>query len=309
MDDLVLLAPVLLLLIVVWFGFVGCGSFGTESQTAAKPDSQVEPPAIFVPVPTVTYREIVLNTPGLKALWPLDETSGNITSVVLPLGSPLIDVDGTYTQVGVTVGENVVGGVLQKGNRAPRFAGTNGRLDIKYNKQFNIDKALRFSVELWMKRDLASITSQQVLVSSRLAGNQSRGYDIILLLPPSVPQPTIRARVFAPGDTSNVDVLLTQGDPAAWRHIVSVYDGPTKTLTLYVSVVGLANPVVNVASNVNYEPIPEGGSTLRFAASHTQQAANAQNFFAGWLDEVAFYEGALTLKEVKDHFKKASGTQ
>jgi hypothetical protein len=309
MDGLVLLAPVLVLLIVVWFGFVGCGSFATDVKASPKPDG-VAPPVTFAPVPTavVTYRDVVTNQKGFAALWPLDETSGNLASVVLPKGSPITDAGGTYTQLGVTLGEAVVGGVQENYNRAPRFAGTNGRLDIKYNDNFNLEKAARFSVELWMKRDVTSTASQQSLISSQQVGNQSRGYDIILLLPPAVQKPTVRARVFAPGSMSKVDVLLTEGDAAAWRHIVSVYDGLNKTLTLHVSVVGVANPVVIVATGVNYEKMA-GGSTLRFAASHTQQPATAQNFFAGSLDEVAFYQVALTGDDVKDHFKKATGAQ
>jgi hypothetical protein len=285
-------APFLLLLLVVWFGFVGCGG----------PDFESEPDPMPVP-----YKDVVANTPGFAAHWPLDETSGNTAFVNGPLAP---GAHGTYNLAGVTLADDPVGALAQEGNVAPLFAGTNGYVEVPYVGVFNPTAALSFSVELWMKPQASAGGANQMLISSRQGvGNERRGYEIGFVLEQNQTQPIVRARVFAPNvNESEVSVPLSQqGDPSAWRHVVCVYDGSAgPKLALSVGVIGLAEPVkIENSANVAYEPVSPQGSTLLFGAGQTQDGG-AQSFFAGWLDEIAFYNAALTDGQIKEHFTKAT---
>jgi hypothetical protein len=293
-DVLVVFAALLLLLLIVAFGFVGCGGPDFESERDPTP---------------VPYKDVVATTAGFAAHWPLDETSGSTAFVNGPLAP---DANGTYILSGVILGDDPVGALAQEGNFAPLFTGTNGHVDVPYLPALNPGTDVSFSIELWMKPQPGGGGTNQVLVSSRhWTDNQRRGYDIGLLTDANQPQPTVRARVFAPdANETQVNVPLSQGDPAAWRHVVFVYqsgvDG-TK-LSLSVGVIGLPNPVVvSDDEEVLYEPVPAQGSTLRFGAGH-EQNGDPQNFFAGWLDEIAFYNAALSAGDIDAHFKAATAT-
>jgi hypothetical protein len=279
---LILLAPVLVLLVVTWFGFVGCTSFSSDT-------------------PVVPYSDTIKATAGIAGHWPLNEKSGTVASGI---GAP----NGTYDLAGVTLGKD---GALPKEtgtNFAPQFTGMGGRVDVPYDARLNPVGSLKFSLELWVKPDLVAGGPTQVLISSHQFGNnRERGYELALLRQ-GPGHPAVRGRVFGGNTGGEVTVTPTLGDPDAWRHIVMTYDGAGgasgRMLTVYVSVMKIDNPLIASAKNSSYQNVQNGDSTLRFGAGH-DAGGGAVDSFAGSIDEVAFYNIALPLSEVQAHFKLA----
>jgi hypothetical protein len=321
MDALVLLTPLAVLMVIVWFGFVGCGSFGTTpaapgtpSPTPETPPPPATPPATPPPPPTPYKDVLAKQTPGFVAHWPLDEKSDDKAFVNGPLAPT---AHGRYSLPGVTLGQP--GALSEKGNVAALFDGTKGYVEVAYHGSLNPSAGLSFSIELWMKPMAGAPVENRVLVSSRQArsANQRRGYDILVVR--NVPQPVIRARVFAPNiNETEVDVPLTEEN--AWHYVVCTYRGGANAkLSLWVGVSGVSNPTETTNNtNVAYEPIeappqpppaPQpADTTLRFGAGHKPNG-EAQSFFAGWLDEIAFYNEELKKEHVEAHFTKATTPQ
>jgi len=116
-DALILLAPLILLVIVVLFGFVGCGEPFTSRDTP--PD---QPPETPPTEPSEPYAKHIEATTGFLALWPLNETTG----IVAVATSPILNIDGEY-KPGATPGSE--GAFFHKEpnvNFAPELNGTTG---------------------------------------------------------------------------------------------------------------------------------------------------------------------------------------
>ena len=115
----------------------------------------------------------------------------------------------------------------------------------------------------------------------------------------------MRGRVFHVNDgAAEVDVTLASGDPAELRHIVLTYDGPAEILRLYATVAGTAFDQTQFQkTSVRYSPVQAGGGQrpLRFGAGHLP-AGEPDEFFAGRIDEVAFYQAVMPTVTVEAHF-------
>jgi hypothetical protein len=294
-DILIPLAPLILLLIVVLFGFTGCHVL---AEADPWPGEERRPTETGEP-----YNKVIEATTGFLALWPLNETSGTIASAT----SMAANVDGEY-KPGATPGSE--GAFFHKEpntNFAPDLDGTSGHLEVPFNVEFNPSTSPRFSVELWAKPAGALPTDvEQILISSHhtSAMDNHRGYEIALV-GTGAGDATVRARIFHVNDgTTSVDVPLASGDPTAWRHIVLTYDGPVNMLRLYATVTGMAFDKTAHENAGNYSPVQDGGAgerPLRFGAGHLP-GGDPEKFFAGRIDEVAFYQGVLPDVTVEGHF-------
>jgi hypothetical protein len=295
MDAVPLLTALIVLLMIAGFGFVGCGSFGTTPATP--PDDSSKP---------LPYEKILENTAGFTAHWPLNETSDDVAIVKGKLAPA---ANGKYTFPGVTLADDTTGAVTQKGNVAPLFDGSKGYVQVPYQPSLNPVASLSFSIELWVKPKAGVPAANQVLVSSRSGGgNQRRGYDVLLVRDMNPPKRVVRARVFAPNvNEARVEVPITEGDE--WRFVVCTFRGGAGAkLSLSVGVLGSAKPTrIENNTNVTYEAVP-AGTSLRFGAGH-QQDGDPTNFFAGWLDEIAFYSVALPVEDEQAHFNAATAAQ
>ena len=296
---LILLTASLVLLICIAFGFTGCQYI---AQADDWPDDQTDE----TPPPTgPKYAEVVENTPGFTAHWPMNETSGATAAEVV--GLPNLDA--------VYVGNVVAGNpsaFVQKdpGNFAPSLDGTTAHLEVPFSPLLNLQNDLPFSLEVWVKPTGFMPTGvEQIVISSHhisMTGNE-RGYEIAVI-GTNGPQPTVRGRLFwtnVPAAT-NVDVTPTDGDPGAWLHIVLTFAGAgpgNNLLTLYVNVAGIGPMPPAEQTDANYQQVQAGSERpLRFGAGHLQEGG-PEKFFEGLIDEVAFYQAALDPIEVDQHFK------
>jgi Concanavalin A-like lectin/glucanases superfamily len=284
------------LLIIIAFGFTGCGG---EPFT-----SEESPP----PVPEgPKYAELVESTPCFVAHWPMNESAGE--TIAAAVGPP--NIDGVYMPGAVPGSPGALANKEPMANFAPSLDGMGGYVEVPFTPLLNVQDGFPFSVEVWVKPAAAvPAGTEQIVISSHhtAAGGNQRGYEIALIDTGAL-HATVRGRVFwtdAPGVT-NVDITPAQGDPLEWRHIVLTHNGggpAGNKLGLYVSVGGVAGTTYNEQPNAEYREVQAGGGErpLRFGAGHLQ-TGEPEKFFKGFIDEVAYYNCALGLGDVEKHFQ------
>lgn len=315
------LTPVLVLLVLAFFGFTGCGSFSAE-ETPEKPTKAPGPPLVVggpdkpppPPPVTLTYRDVVTATVGFTALWPLNETGGNIANVVGPLNpaaqGAYYSKQGAPIGSGYKLGQSGVLSPKEAGDFSPEFDGTAAWVEIPFNAPLNPGKMVPgFTLELWIKPNPATTAITQTIISSHRfdSANLQQGYEITLVKDPAQPNHQIHARLFGNIAAPTDAVVQPIGDdPAAWRQVVLIYEiqaaiGPT--LTLLVRVAKSMNQYKSGPHSAVYEAVTSAKTSgLRFAAGHAVTSQLPENFFAGQIDNVAFYNTVLPQAEIDKHF-------
>lgn len=320
-DITIFLTPVFAFCIVALLGFVGCGvtlppaaedkpveQKPSESPPAPPPTSPVSPPA------PLTYAEVISATPGFAALWPLNETAGNVASVAGPLAP---DANGVYkTAAGVPAGSGYTlgneGVLFAKDSKdfAPEFTGGAAFIEVPFNAQLNPSPGgMGFSIELWVKPDPNSGADRQILVSSHNfeSGSKEQGYEIGLLKVAGQPHEQVYGRVFSGTGPIRTEIAVqpVDGDPAEWRHIVFTYKPDTAGAGSIHLRVQLAKATGFYSENpaaATYENVtPAKPSTLRFASSHVPPGGGL-SLLAGRIDNVAIYTAPLSDADIKKHF-------
>jgi len=294
-DWAVLLTPLLVLLILALFRFTGCKPF--SSAPSPPPTPTPGPP----PAPK-TYEDIVKATAGFAAFWPLNETGGNQAKAV----SSIAGIDGIYQPAGAAAPALGRPGVLSAKvpmDFAPELDGTDDYIEVPFNPLLN---TAAFSVEVWVKPNPA-VTAEQVVISShKIDAATKRGYEIALVMKPGETHHQIRGRVFvtgAPDTTGEVTAQPNQGQPDDWRHIVLTYQAGVG-VTLWVRVAKFINPFKGGPLAAGYENVlATNAIPLRFGAGHVQ-ATGPKHFFGGLIDNVAFYNAALSATDIEAHFKQ-----
>jgi Concanavalin A-like lectin/glucanases superfamily len=306
-DPVIVLTPLLVLLILALFRFTGCKPFST-TPTADPPPAG--PPPGGPPAAPLTYAQIVAATLGFTAHWRLNETSGNVATVLGPLNP---GANGVYKTgpagAGLTLGQP--GALSQKDSKdfAPELDGTAAYVEVPFNAPLNPGGTLQFSVELWVKPNPALGPNNQIVISSHKGdATNGLGYEIALIKKNNEPHQQVRARVFSNAlpTPSEVTVQPNQGDPAEWRHIVWTYAGKPGApgdMKLYVRIAKSSGPFQGGPGAAAYVNVsPTNPVPLRFGAGHQQQGGPG-NFFAGRIDEVAFYNVVLPQADIDKHFQ------
>ena len=303
MNDLLLIAltPLIVLLILALFRFTACAEF----TAAEAPPLPPTPPPPVPPAPK-SYAELIASTKGFAAHWPLDETGGNQVKMVGPL-STVCQYEPTGT-VGRVLGKP---GAFKSGpSLAPEFDGTAAYVEVPFIAALNPLNTVAFSVELWVKPNPDVGVNTQVLISSHHFGDK-RGYEILLTKVNNQPHQRLQCRVFSGGATTSevaIQLAATDGDPKEWRYIVMTYQGNSSgvdgKLTLQVRLTSSGGFIATNPTAAYAVVSSAGPATLRFGSSHKNGQA-AGNFFAGQIDEVAFYNAALPQTDQDAHFDMA----
>jgi hypothetical protein len=208
-----------------------------------------------------------------------------------------------------TVGRTL--GQPGKIGRAPELHGTESYVEVPFIPALNPQNTLAFSVELWVKPNPALGDNTQVLISSHHFDDE-RGYEILLYRERNQPHQLLRGRVFSSGAAAlgevTIQPALTDGDPKEWRYIVMTYEGNTSgvgTLTLHLRFASKTQWMLGSKPGAVYAIVNSASSaTLRFGSSH-RSGQDDGNFFAGQIDEVAFYNAVLTQGDRDAHFAMA----
>jgi len=173
-------------------------------------------------------------------------------------------------------------------NYSMSFDGSNDYIDIGTDLKSTFDGATAFTISAWFKYDTANPNYSTIIQQEYTAAGDNY-LATVRLTNTSTPQ------------ISNRNVTLTDTtalNSGQWYHIVSVFDGSSQTLTMYID-----------GSQVT-QNISAGSSMLTSAAgSKCIIGANANNdrFLDGFIDEVAIWDTALTSTQVSEIYN-ATGT-
>ncbi|MFM8357356.1 MAG: LamG domain-containing protein, partial [Verrucomicrobiota bacterium] len=99
------------------------------------------------------------------------------------------------------------------------------------------------------------------------------------------------------------------GQAGTWNHVVTVWDGPGATATLYVNGEQVAQGGGGYQPNTDDHPAEQavrGPSALAIGSYNNTQPG--ENPYHGRVDEVAFYDVALTADQVLAHFQTGTNS-
>jgi hypothetical protein len=230
-------------------------------------DVTSDPIVLTFVAPPAGYATSVLNDHPI-AYWRQSDTSG----------STMLDsagfFDGTYSG-SVALGEAGVFG----SDTAVKYTG--GKAEVPWSERLNSSGA--FSVECWAKSlDNSAI---RAMFSSQNRSSGRSGYALYH-------HANVEGFEVHMGDSTTVTMFLYGAHPVetgVWYHVVLTYDGTTATL--YVD--GEVGPDASASGNYN----PNSNKPLTFG-----QRTDGQWLNNGLLDEVAFYDYALSATQVRQHW-------
>jgi hypothetical protein len=255
------------------------GSYTVVLTNAA--GSVTSAPAILnvTPMPTyASYLEAVLTDNPIH-YYPLDDTNGTVAADV-----GMLTADGTYTG-GFTLGQPAASSRL--GN-CVRFDGQPGTF---------VDLGLfhpgdTVTVEAWANLDFdASHSPSYHDLVGRMDGSYILDY---------APEDSVQFAVF---NDSGVMAGVFGARPAprgTWHHLVGIFSNGTATV--YVDgVQGSVQTVGGVLQNLG--PTPD-----RVLIGASRDGTNLSFNFKGLVDEVAFYDTALSPAQIRAHYRAAQAT-
>jgi Concanavalin A-like lectin/glucanases superfamily len=210
------------------------------------------------------YPALVTGTAGIAGYWRLGETSG--TTATDSAGS----ANGTYSGPH-TLG--VSGAVAGDANAALRLAG--GSVDMGDNHDFAGTSS--FTLEAWVRPTTIDGASRRVV--SKAAALQ--GYELFVNSGSGISFQRIA------GSTNTVSAAAPVLN--AWSHIAATYDGTTMRLYVNGSQVGSTASALSLLDTV--APLRVGNSAV------------GSDGWAGDVDDVALYTGALGAAQIQSHFR------
>ncbi|MGJ8594232.1 MAG: PKD-like domain-containing protein, partial [Aquaticitalea sp.] len=154
------------------------------------------------------------------------------------------------------------------------FDGNNDYINV--SNQYNLSS--NFSVELWLKRD-ANTNSTQTLLSKRDANTLSTGYDLSL----------VNGQVSFRYNSSGVIQSPQNLDNSRWYHVAVTYN--SGTYRLYID-------GVEVISNSG--PAPTSNTFNYLIGANGRLNASPQDYFDGSLDEIKIWNTALTESQIRE---------
>ncbi|HTI72800.1 MAG TPA: LamG domain-containing protein [Candidatus Limnocylindria bacterium] len=120
------------------------------------------------------------------------------------------------------------------------------------------------------------------------------------------------------GEGTGTGINITTGVPyrlGEWQHVVTVWDGPTQTATIFVNGVEAVSGTYSggaaqgyTANTDDHSPAEavNGASGLSLGSYNNTQPG--ENPFRGAIDEVAFYSAALTGPQILAHYQNATNS-
>jgi hypothetical protein len=233
---------------------------------------------------------------GLRSYWRLGETTGATVAA---------DSDPTQPKNGTYHGNPGLGAVGIPGLSAPiapvdtaaNLDGTTGFVEVAYSALTN--PPTTFTLEAWVKPEAPGV----IVGSYSLA--LGRGF-MLEIVQGAGGALMVQARVGQGG--SFATVINSLGPVTAfggWSHVVLTYENPGAQgdVSLYVNAGAAAQ-----LNGVNYKDVrPAQSPPLRIGAGWNEpQETQPGLFIKGGVDEVAVYDRAFALADVKAHFALGS---
>jgi len=232
--------------------------------------------------------KLIPSNPHLIAKWSFEETVGLVAdSGLIGLNGALVD-SGSVTRINCGVGQS-----LNLTNAAKNSA----RVQVPDNPYIDFDATNSFSISVLAKGDYLLNSVDSWLVAKGVLegsfGNFGQWYGIEMKYSEIGSGSMTYQLRFIVDDRITKTVAVTYGidtlwDNNVWHHIVGVRDRAEDSLKLYLDgvLVGSIGDATNSTINTTGQPLIIGNST------------NATNIFKGAIDEVAFYNKALTASDV-----------
>lgn len=239
-----------------------------------------------------TESNLLANTlaAGPLGYWRLNEATTN--SGASNLGSLGAAANAAYT---ASMAVNVAGPQppsftgFETANTGVRFNGSNSKMEVPYHAALNPNGP--FSVEFWVKPAANPGGFQCPLASINFSGSSRDGYLFY--------QNAGTAWEFRVGNNLGYVATASGGVPTlgSWAHLVGVYDGTTARL--YVNGTSVANVTLSGAF------VPNATQVFRLGATGN---ATGTSYFNGDVDEVSFYNRALSGPEISDRYNLAANS-
>jgi trimeric autotransporter adhesin len=231
-------------------------------------------------IPTDAYGKAVYED-GPSSYWRMAETSGTTAA-----DSSLSSAAGTYVNGPVLGGQSGIG---LSGDRSATFDGSNDVIASNVQRP----GPRTFTAEGWFRTSTSSGGKLFGFGSSRTGTSGTTDRHVYMLN-----NGRLRFGTSASGQQSFVESPQSYAN-GQWHH-VAASQGPNG-MRLYVDGALVASNGTSVNATYNgYWRV--GGDSLSGWGSRP-----SSDYFAGALDEVAFYDRALTNAEVADHYAKAGG--
>lgn len=229
---------------------------------------------VVVPVPGGGYAALISATSGLVAYYRLGDAPGSGVAVANVGANGSVIGGVTFGQAALLTGE---------ADTAALFNGTTGVIQLP---DLSLSETKNYSFEAWFKSTDAGTDRWMVTHGSTLSVTPMAG----LILH------STKLRGYWRG-TSGADVIDISSaavvNDGQRHHGAVTMDGAT--LRLYLD-----------GAQVNSVAIPSGAQSVNTAAIGALIRATTAQWFPGTLDEVAFYNRALTPVEVAAHFTEGS---
>lgn len=236
--------------------------------------TQSLPTTVGVVVPSVdSYEEVVVRD-GPESWWRLDDPAGSIT---------LMDAMGRHDGIykgGVTL--SVAGVIAGDTNTAASFDGSSGYAEVPFSKALN---TTNFTIECWVRANPVAAALAPIGSFTQPPG---RGY--------LIQKSEDGQWYYMFGDGTTAPILVIDGSDAIygkWTHLVITYDGVDYSAYLNGIRDVLESPPV----------VPNNVAPLRIG--YDQPGDRWNDHWSGDIDEVAFYQKALTPEQVAAHYAAA----
>jgi hypothetical protein len=303
MGALVIVIVCIALLAIVWqLCFVGCG-FHPQSAITDCTD----------------YQQKVLQTPGLVAFWPLDETSGTTAADIGPnnfngtytIGPNVTTYDpvnlsdaapGTYTLDQA----NIVAGDCDSGTPNPCVAVNGGYVSVPWQAALGPEQSpFQFTLEVWViadwtLEDAQNNPSNRIVVASNAVG-AFQGFSV-LASSNNLWEATL--------GLGSRNLVVTTGSnqtivQSSLYFLVLTYDG--NNLTLWVNPADTTQPPDGQAAAPGFVPVASP-VPLYIGIGHPN-VPTPRNPFNGQIQDVAFYNVVLDGTTIETHYLNGSGMQ
>lgn len=216
------------------------------------------------------------------AYWRLDQTA-----VDQPARDYVGGHDGTYDP-GVALGQ--AGGILGDANASAGF--TYGGVIVPFSADLN--PYTTFSLEAWVRVDAAAAGADRpILWSSTTYAGWAYGYILAIN--------TADEWSFTTGQKTSGFNTITGGLAAdtGWNHVVCTFDDATGDKRMYVNGLEVAQTATATGTFAPNQTTPD--SELPPDQGIGWDVRNSTSFYGG-LDEVAFYDYALSAAQVGAHY-------
>lgn len=232
------------------------------------------------------YVSDAVSCPGaLKSYWKLNESSA-------PFKDTISNLNATLATAGST--SSIAGKVGKAISFAPADI-TKPMLNVDHNAIYDIARDGKFSISLWFKKDVADDPEVANQLESLIGRMYTGGFWWVGLQDGKL--------LFQFKDDGDIYPTITQTGTVSlgqWHHVVAIYDGVASgscSMKLY-----LDNALVSSSSGTN--PLAHNFGYSEFAGDNKLNIAflnyDAANMlpFTGSLDDIAFYNKALSTQEI-----------